>query len=120
LVAALRELIECENLIMILGASADHVTKGLLEALCSSADRIIVTQTHHPKAASPVWIQEQVAELGFDADVSPSVPEALALALASAQPADLICFAGSVFTAAEARVAWFRHQGLDLPPSDPS
>ena len=120
LVTALWELIECENLIMILGASADHVTKGLLEALCANAARIIVTQTHHPKAASPVWIQEQVAELGFDADMSHSVPQALELALASAQTRDLICFAGSVFIAAEARVAWFRHQGMDLPPSDPS
>jgi hypothetical protein len=49
--------------------------------------------------------------------------ETVALALDSAWsasgPQDLICCAGSVFLAAEARVAWFTRQGVPLPASDP-
>ncbi|MFC2037879.1 bifunctional folylpolyglutamate synthase/dihydrofolate synthase [Chloroflexota bacterium] len=118
LMAALGELVDFRRLIVVLGASADHVTPALLEALLSGADRAIATQARHPRAAGPPWIQARAAELGFEMELSDGVPHALGLALADAGPDDLICCAGSVFVAAEARVAWFARQGLSLPPSD--
>jgi dihydrofolate synthase/folylpolyglutamate synthase len=119
LMAALRAYLSFERLIVIWGASADHVTPKLMAALLSEASRAIATRTRHPRAAEPAWLQSRAAELGFPVEVTDSVPEALELALAWAGPGDLICCAGSVFVAAEARLACLARQGLPLPPSDP-
>jgi dihydrofolate synthase/folylpolyglutamate synthase len=118
LMIALQTHLTFQRLIIVLGASSDHVTPALLEALLSKAERAIATQTRHPRAARPAWIQAQAAKLGFDLDTSRTVPQALDLALAEAGPDDLVCCTGSVFVAAEARAAWFTRQGMDLPPSD--
>ncbi len=119
LIATLRDVFDPQRLVVVMGASADHVTPALLEALLAGADRAIATQARHPRAADPAWIQEQAAELGFDVETSPAVPQALDLALAKAGPGTLVCCTGSVFVAAEARAAWFARQGEPLPPSDP-
>jgi dihydrofolate synthase/folylpolyglutamate synthase len=119
LVAALGTLFDYRRLIVVLGGSSDHVTPALLEALLAKADRAIATKTHHPRAASPDWIRERAAEQGFVVETSESVSEALDLALADADADDLICCTGSVFVAAEARMAWFIRQGLPLPATDP-
>jgi dihydrofolate synthase/folylpolyglutamate synthase len=120
LIEALSRFLDFERLTVVLGASTDHVTPGLLEALLVQADRAIATKTRHPRAASPPWIRDQAAELGFEMEISPSVPEALDMALASAGPKDLICCTGSVFVAAETRMAWFARQGVTLPAADPA
>jgi dihydrofolate synthase/folylpolyglutamate synthase len=119
LVAALRALFGDRRLIVVVGASSDHVTPALMEALLSGAHRAIATKTHHPRAADPGWIRDHAAELGFDMETSPSVPAALDMALSDAAPEDLICCTGSVFVAAEARMDWFARQGRPLPPRDP-
>jgi folylpolyglutamate synthase/dihydropteroate synthase len=105
---------------MVIGASADHITPEILRTLLTGSHRTLVTATRHPKAASPVWIQAQAAELGFETEVSPTVPEALELAVGDLGPRDLLCCTGSVFVAAEARAAWFMRQGMEPPPSDPN
>ena len=120
LMAALRALCDFRRLIMILGASTDHVTPELMGTLLSEAQRAIATRARHPRAADPAWLQAQAAQLGFRLEVTESVPQALELALDGAGPEDLICCAGSMFVAAEARVAWFVLQGMALPPSDPA
>ena len=119
LIAALRTLGVYRHRIVILGSSADHVTPDLLWALLSAADRAIATRSRHPRAADPAWLQAQAAELGCRLEVSETVVQALSLALEDAGPEDLVCCTGSVFVAAEARVAWFTRQGMALPPSDP-
>jgi dihydrofolate synthase/folylpolyglutamate synthase len=117
---ALQELFDFHQLIMVIGASADHITPEILRTFLTGSHRTLVTATRHPKAASPVWIQTQAAELGFETEVCPTVTEALDLALGDAGPHDLICCTGSVFVAAEARAAWFMRQGMEPPPSDPN
>ena len=119
LTRALRSLVPFRRQTMILGASADHVTPDLLRTLLIDADRCIATRSRHPRAAAPEWLQSQAAAEGIDTEVIDTVPLALESALAGSGPEDLICCAGSVFLAAEARVAWFTREGLPLPPSDP-
>jgi dihydrofolate synthase/folylpolyglutamate synthase len=120
LMAAMRSLLEFRRLIMILGASSDHVTPAVLTTLLSGADLAIATRARHPRAADPEWLRQRAGELGFQMELSDTVPQALDLALADAGPTDLICCTGSVFVAAEARAAWFARQGMPAPPSDPS
>jgi dihydrofolate synthase/folylpolyglutamate synthase len=119
LMRSLRMLSPFRRLTMVLGASADHVTPELLATLLLGAQRCIATRSMHPRAADPARLQAQAAALGVQMDVIDTVPLALESALAYAEPEDLICCAGSVFLAAEARVAWFVREGLPLPPSDP-
>ncbi len=119
LMAALREHLAYRNLIIVLGVSADHATPGLLQALLSDAKRVVATRARHPRAADPAWLQARAAELGFTVETSPSVAEALDLALGVANPEDLICCTGSVFVAAEAIEAWQRREGLPIPERDP-
>jgi dihydrofolate synthase/folylpolyglutamate synthase len=118
--AALEKSFDYEELILIMGASPDHATADMLNALLYGVQRAIVTQSHHPRSATPRQLQAHAEHLGFQPEVCQSVPEALNLALAEAGPQDLICCTGSLFVAAEAREAWFARQGLASPPSDPS
>jgi dihydrofolate synthase/folylpolyglutamate synthase len=120
LIAALRACCRFARLTVVLGASADHVTRELLEALLKPADRIIATRSSHPRAADPAWLQARAGELGYCLELSATVAEGLALALDGAQPEDLICCTGSVFVAAEARMAWLAEKGMTLPPADPA
>jgi dihydrofolate synthase/folylpolyglutamate synthase len=119
LIAALHALGDFEELILVLGGSADHLTADLLDALLPAAARIIAAQSSHPRAVSAAWIQARAAELGFHIEATESVAEALELALAEAGPQDLICCTGSLFVAADARAAWFAHQGMPIPARDP-
>jgi dihydrofolate synthase/folylpolyglutamate synthase len=119
LVSTLHAVCDFQRLIVVLGASADHVTPELMEALLAGADRAIATQARHPRAAEPAWLQARAAELGFHLEISETVPQALNLALADAGPDDLIVCTGSVFVAGDARSAWFAQTGTALPPSDP-
>ena len=82
LVTALKDHFGFRRLTMILGVSSDHATPELLAALFSSADRAIVTQARHPRAASPAWLGEKAQALGFEPELSATVPQALDMALA--------------------------------------
>ncbi|MCL7453713.1 MAG: bifunctional folylpolyglutamate synthase/dihydrofolate synthase [Anaerolineae bacterium] len=120
LMAALEEHLDFQRLILVLGASPDHATPEMLTALLAEASAGTATQSHHPRAAEPTWLRERAAELGFHLDCSESVSEALEWALAGAGPDDLVLCTGSVFVAAEARLAWFEREGIELPPLDPA
>ena len=119
LVATVRAVCDYRRLIVILGASADHATPALMEALLVGADRAIAAQAKHPRAADPDWLQDRAAALGFQMEVSGTVAQALELALADAGPEDLVLCTGSVFVAGDARLAWFARTNRALPPSDP-
>jgi dihydrofolate synthase/folylpolyglutamate synthase len=118
LMIALRAHCDFDRLIIVLGASADHATPELMQALLSGADWAIATQAQHPRAAGPDWLQARAESLGFQLVTSDTVAQALEMALAHAGPDDLVCCTGSVFVAADARAACFARQGKPLPPSD--
>jgi len=77
----------------------------MLTALVPLADRVMVTQASHPRAADPQALADQVARLGGRAEVAPSPEAALAGALAGAGTRDLILATGSLFIVAEVRDA---------------
>jgi dihydrofolate synthase/folylpolyglutamate synthase len=119
LVATVRAVCDYQRLIVVLGASADHATPELMEALLAGADRAIATRARHPRAADPAWLQARAAALGYHLEVSETVAQALDLALADAGPEDLVLCTGSVFVAGDARLTWFARTNMTLPPSDP-
>jgi dihydrofolate synthase/folylpolyglutamate synthase len=116
---ALQEFFPGHPVSLIFGASGVHPFADSLRELLPIADRVWVTQAHHPRAALPETLAQTAADLGYQATPSPDVATALAAALAQAGPDDLVCVTGSIFTVADAREACFRREGLPLPPLDP-
>lgn len=116
---ALHEYFPGREVILIIGATADHDYKAILKILLPLSQRVFVTQSRHPRAASPEVLAQAAAALGYGVTTIPNVADALAAALALARPRALVCVTGSLFCVADAREAWARYKNLPLPPSDP-
>jgi dihydrofolate synthase/folylpolyglutamate synthase len=117
--AALGDFFPGHPVTFVFGASGDHPFDDSLRELLPLAHRIFVTRAQHPRAAAPETLAQTVADLGFRAAVVPNVSDALEVALENSNPNDLICITGSIFAVADARLAWYRRNGLPLPPLDP-
>ncbi|MCL5959165.1 MAG: bifunctional folylpolyglutamate synthase/dihydrofolate synthase [Chloroflexi bacterium] len=106
LLAALQENFRYGRLILILGTSLDKDIAGIVRELVPAAALTILTHSHHPRAAVLENLAVEVGRYGASFRLSESAEEALALARESALESDLICVTGSLFLAAEARVAF--------------
>jgi dihydrofolate synthase/folylpolyglutamate synthase len=122
----------------ILGASSDKDVPGMVRELATRADRIIATQSRHPRAMSPQTVAEVAEENLPQAEPTPvevttavDVASAFNLALdwdgarpSSLHPAALgqsqgaICVTGSIFVVADAREVWALSSGNPLPEAD--
>jgi dihydrofolate synthase/folylpolyglutamate synthase len=106
---------------LIFGVSADKDTVGMLHELLPVARQVIVIQSSHPRAASGEKLLPIVAELGGQAIGAEDANQALDMALDSTAPGGLICASGSLFVAADVRLAWLRRNGSEnLPVTDES
>jgi len=101
------------RLVLVLGINRDKDARAVLRPLARIASSVIVTRSASPRAADPTMIA-RVAARGTRAPVTTAtdVPRAIAAARAAAGPDGLVCVAGSLALAAEARTA------LGLRPSE--
>lgn len=99
---ALREYVQFDKAILVLGATGDKDIPGILAEAAALTGRVIVTRAHHPKSAPAPLLAAELARLGVAAAVAPDVPAAIDMALAQAGPHDLVCVTGSLFIVAEA------------------
>jgi len=116
---ALQDYFPGREVILVIGATADHEYTALLKILLPIGRKIIVTQSGHPRAATPEMLADVAAELDFETTIEPTVEQALQAALDSARPRDVVCVTGSLFCVAAARENWLRKNNLPLPPIDP-
>jgi dihydrofolate synthase/folylpolyglutamate synthase len=116
---ALRDFFPGRRIVLVFGASGDHPFTDALCELLPIAEQVFITRSRHPRAAAPETLLEAVSQLGYQASVSGTVPEAIEAAMTSSGANDLICVTGSIFTVADAREYWCRHNGLPMPPIDP-
>ena len=107
------------NLVLIFGSSGDHHYSAMLKELLPYAERVIATQANHPRAAASEILAAIAQTMGRSIETAPTVAQALDMALAKVDERDLICVAGSLFCAAEARYAWAEKGNFPLPPTDP-
>ncbi|MEI7771017.1 MAG: cyanophycin synthetase, partial [Chloroflexales bacterium] len=106
LMLALREIQPSGRLILILGASADKDLAAIAAALVPHAAAVIVTQSPHPRAATPQALHAAARPCARGALlVADDAAAAVAEALRRAQPDDLICATGSLFIVAAVRAA---------------
>ena len=86
----------------MLGASRDKDIKGMARELCGISDRFILTRSKVQRAEDPARIKEFVTKKCV---ITQTVPEALAKALQTAGPGDLVLVTGSFFVIGEAKEA---------------
>jgi dihydrofolate synthase/folylpolyglutamate synthase len=116
---ALQELFPGHKIIFVFGASGDHPFRDSLAELLPIAQCAYLTRSSHPRAAATEKLAAAAADLGCPTETRPTVSAALDAALACAEPDDVICVTGSIFTVAEARLEWLARHGQPLPPTDP-
>ncbi|MFW6436868.1 MAG: dihydropteroate synthase, partial [Halococcoides sp.] len=100
---------EYDRLHLVVGAMADKDHRGMAQAL-PDADRIVTTRPANDRAETPAVLAETVGAAHPEATrvVEPDVEEALAVAIAGADPDDAVVLAGSLYAVAEARGGWTR------------
>lgn len=103
----------------ILGFSGDKDVGGIVDALLPGAAAAIVTRSSHVRAMAVEDAMALVARSGIPATAVDTPAAALAQALATTGPGDVVVATGSIFLAADVRLAWFARAGLPPPPHDP-
>jgi dihydrofolate synthase/folylpolyglutamate synthase len=95
----------CDRALFVIGCGSDKDIDGLAEELAPLAARVIAVRAEHPRAMAPKRIAEAFGRLNVDVEIVDNVPNAVDRALAATLDGSLtlICVAGSLFVAAEAR-----------------
>jgi len=107
LAAALGQDYHYDRLWLLLGATADKDVAAILaELLPLAPGRTAVTQSSHPRAATPERLAELAEELGYPVTAYAHLPAALAAVWPQAAPADLICVTGSIFIVGDLLNCW--------------
>lgn len=102
LARALRTLFRYRRLFLIFGILADKDFNGIASKLVPLADEVFVTQPQTDRALPSVELAKRCEPFGKRAQVFSTVPEALTMALQSADADDLICVTGSLYVVGEA------------------
>jgi dihydrofolate synthase / folylpolyglutamate synthase len=108
LAQALRDVFQVEKWTLIIGISADKDIPAILDELLPIAERVIVTRATNQRAANIDALGAQVVDRSYVPTLAASVADALEIALHDQTP---IIITGSLFTVADAREAWFKHNG---------
>ncbi len=102
LAKAVSKYFDYDRCIVIFGTSCDKDIAGMVKELRSLADRVIITSSTHPRAASISVLAEAFQDGGMVVEESRSVPEALSRALSEVRATDMVLVTGSLFVVAEA------------------
>jgi dihydrofolate synthase/folylpolyglutamate synthase len=103
LAETLVEYFAADRVLFVVGCGSDKDIEGLAEELAPLASRVIAVRSEHPRAMEPQQIAEAFGRHNVDSEIVDNVSAAVDRAIASTNTSALICVAGSLFVAAEAR-----------------
>ena len=105
LAETLVEYFAADRALFVIGCGSDKDIDGLAEELAPLASRVLAVRSEHPRAMDPQRIAEAFGRLNVHNEIVNNVPTGVDSALAATSDAGftLICVAGSLFVAAEAR-----------------
>ncbi len=103
LAQTVRDYLPGRPLTLLFGASEDKDVAGMFKVLAPIAERIIVTQSFHPRSFDPTQLAEIAREYFAVVDMIPKLESALDLALKQIARGDVLLITGSIFVAAGAR-----------------
>lgn len=95
-----------KKITLVIGILDDKPYQAILNALVPNAHRIVVTRPVIERALEADALYPIVREINPRVEIQPRVAVAVAHALDTAEPDDLICIAGSLYVVGEAK-AWF-------------
>ncbi len=101
LAESLRRYFDFDHLFLIVGASSDKDIAGMVKELAALGGTVIATCSRHPRAAAPEDLAAEFSRWGMTTVVAEDVAAAVDVALARAEPGDLVCATGSLFVVAE-------------------
>jgi dihydrofolate synthase / folylpolyglutamate synthase len=101
----IRNDLDYERLILVVGILADKDAKQMLKPLLPLASTVVVTQSSDERANPARAIAAMVKGMGYDCVVVESVAEAVKFARTLAEVTDMVCVTGSLYTVGEARTA---------------
>lgn len=91
------------RVILILGMNSDKDVSGFIKALHPAPLKIIATASNNLKAMAPYDVCQAALAIGLSATASQTVEEAVHRAAQEASADSIICIAGSLYVAGEAR-----------------
>ncbi|MDH4099612.1 MAG: bifunctional folylpolyglutamate synthase/dihydrofolate synthase [Nitrospirota bacterium] len=92
-----------DRLVLVLGILGDKDMDGIVKPLAALADRVVVTAPAYYRASDPARMKAVVKQYHPHVEEAASVADAIDHVRATTRENDLICIAGSLFTAGEAR-----------------
>ncbi|MCX6005048.1 MAG: bifunctional folylpolyglutamate synthase/dihydrofolate synthase [Chloroflexi bacterium] len=101
-IQSIKKFLSYKKVFIVFGSSRDKDIQGMAQELSGLANRIILTQSHHPRAASVDHLARIFKEAGVEVYTEPDPEDAVVNILAQADKDDLILITGSLFLAAEA------------------
>jgi len=101
----LRETIEqylrIHKVVLVIGTSVDKDFKGIVDEISPVVEKVIATQSRHPRALDLNKIAAEFIEHNIPVETAPDVPAALSKAVILAGENGIICVTGSLFVVAE-------------------
>jgi dihydrofolate synthase/folylpolyglutamate synthase len=94
-----------QNITMIIGILDDKPYKAMLNCLLPTANRVILTRAKINRAMEPEKLETIAKDILPAVSIIPDVKQALASAIKTAKPDDVICVAGSLYVVGEAKEA---------------
>jgi dihydrofolate synthase/folylpolyglutamate synthase len=107
---ALDEYFPDRPVTLILGVSADKDLEGLLTPLRPRLQKVIATQSPHPRAMPAGELAEWVARLGIPSTSQPDAAAALKAAISQTNSPGLVLVAGSVFLVERVREIYLKQK----------
>jgi len=101
-----REYLPGKPVVLIFGASEDKDVSGMFAALTPVVQKIIVTQSVHPRSYDSAELGSVAAKFGMPVEIYPQLETALEQALVSVPQDGMVLITGSIFIAAGARQYW--------------
>ncbi len=115
----LHEYFPHRDITMIFGASSDKDIAGMLGVWLPMARRIVIMQSVHPRAAAVDDLLTRTNDFDGEVLVAKDAKSALDIALDASTSNDVICASGSLFVAADVRLAWLqRNEPENAPLTD--
>ena len=103
LVRAIGQNIAYDSMVVILACHKDKDVTGILRQIVRGADKIIFTSTGSPRSSEPAELAAEYTELcGKTAQVTPTLKDAMRIAISAVTREDIICVTGSFYLVAEA------------------
>jgi len=115
----LRQNLIFSRCLVILGLMKDKEVDKIIEILGQFGDRFYLVQVNPPRGEEPKKLREKLTKYNKQVQISESVSNAIQAAKEFAQPKDLVCITGSIFTVAEAKKCLQNEKNLTNPGNSP-